>query len=279
MTRIDFSCPIELLSFDRADFGSERAQGYLTFLNESAQEITCIKGKLIILEEGEILFEKDVTLSGLSCAPGEKMDAHLALDGAPEGDDARFEPYCVTFLEGDKWFFSEEALVECVYPPAAQGREKIALIAMAGADAVYFPQTFERTWLCTCGRFNRSRWGYCRRCARKREEALLLTREEVLQQYAAYEEEMKARGSFPPPAAEEKKPVRTRGAAVKAEETPKKKKNGKKRRNPLLQAACWLLVLALALGCLFAVYTAADSLLDRINAASAYPIEYLAPVR
>jgi len=94
----------------------------------------------------------------------------MVMDELPFFQDARVVLQRVGFAEGESWVSNEDTLVDCTPKPLATGPQRSALMAVAGADAVCWPERRQETWVCVCRRFNLRLGRICRRCRRNRDE-------------------------------------------------------------------------------------------------------------
>lgn len=174
--KMDIASPAELLHFEQADFGDGRRQAYLTFQNESPHTITALSGRLALLDAwGQPVESRRVAFGQIGARPGASFTCHLALDGMDPFVSASMLVEDVLFEGEDPWALHPTRLKDYRPPALEDGPDRIALVSIAGPDAVCFPQRFHTTWVCACGRFNRWRWGSCRRCGRQRDRTLELT--------------------------------------------------------------------------------------------------------
>ncbi|MDL2317807.1 hypothetical protein LJC74_01765 [Eubacteriales bacterium OttesenSCG-928-A19] len=171
--KMDIACPAELLQVELTSFGGERRQAYLTFLNESAYVISAISGRLELLDaHGRLLEDCRIAFGDISAAPGERFTCHMATDAYPAFESATMMIEDVIFDSEEPWALHPARLKEYDLPALPEGHERNALLAIAGEDAICYPENQGSVWLCVCGRFNRWRWTTCRRCARDRDETL-----------------------------------------------------------------------------------------------------------
>lgn len=184
--KMDIACPAELLHFEQTAFGDGRRQAYLTFLNESPYTITALSGRLALLDaQGNPVQDKRVAFGQIDAGPGARFACHLALDNTQPFASASMLVEDVLFDGQDPWALHPTRLKDYHPPVLEDGPQRVALVSIAGEDAICFPERFSTTWVCVCGRFNRWRWAACRRCRRDRDKTLALTPEYVEQRYAA----------------------------------------------------------------------------------------------
>lgn len=222
---MDISCPAELVGFERADFGEERRQAYLIFLNESPHVITAISGRLILQDEkGTMTDDQRVSFGQIRARPGERFTCHLELDEAPSFVDADVIIEDVVFDGEEPWALHPLRLKDYTPPALEEGPARNALLAVAGHDAVCYPAHVGDTWLCVCGRYNRWRWFACRRCRRERNATLeQYTPELVKESYDAIIEQEKRE----PP------------AVLVGDDRPRKKRAPAKRGNRFWARVRW----------------------------------------
>lgn len=184
--KMDIAVPTELVHVEHAAYGDARV-AYLTFQNESANIITAVSGRLVLRDEdNETLESRRVAFGDLQAMPGERYTCHLALDGFPPFVSATMLVEDVVFVEEEPWALHPSRVRDYVPAILPDGPERIALVAIAGEDAICFPEQDGSLWVCVCGRFNRWRWGSCRRCHRDRDHTLeAYTEPAVMAAYAA----------------------------------------------------------------------------------------------
>lgn len=184
--KMDIGTPVELMKYEYTEFGSAR-QAYLTFLNESPHLVTALSGRFLLLDaSGGIVENRRVAFGQLHADAGQTFACHLTLEESAAHATATMVVEDVVFDGAEPWSLHPLRLKEYEDPPLAEGPDRNALIAIAGHDALCFPQRQENTWLCVCGRYNRLRWSACRRCQRERDKVLTdYTQEKVLAAHAA----------------------------------------------------------------------------------------------
>lgn len=240
--KMDIACPVELLSFEQAEFGETRRQAYLTFLNESPHVITAISGRLALLNpDGRVVEERRISFGQFAAPAGRKFICHLALDGYPAFASATMIIEDVLFESEEPWALHPMRLMEFDPPVLKEGPERVALVSVAGEDAVCYPQKDGSTWLCVCGRYNRWRWANCRRCRRERDATLAAFHPQAVQ--AAYANRVQQAKNAPPR-------VLVDGAArkrarVEHEQKQQKEKRQLNVRNIIITAVSTVLVAGL----------------------------------
>lgn len=272
---MDISCPAELLRFEQTQFGDGSRQAYLTFLNEAEANITGVSGCLTLLDgDGRALERRRVFFDALDANIREKFTCHLALDEYPEFDTAQMTVEAVVFAQGEPWMLNPERLVDCTPPELADGPERVALVAIAGRDAVCYPARRRGHWVCVCGRFNRRRWHACRRCGRQRDEVLQsYTPELVVETYRSHVEAVRA--------GDARRLTEQAGEAhAKKVQALKRDRNRIKRNRVIALGICLVLIGALLFG-LIRLFSRSGK--DSENAAQPLPtptlyVDYLTPV-
>ena len=191
---MDIACPVELIRAEQTSFGGDCHVAYLTFLNESDRPIVTVSGRMTLRgENGQILDHLQVAFDSLTADPGETFTCHLTMDDYPPFASAEVSLEYVAFDAGEHWALHPRRLMDCTPPPLPQGPERVALVALAGHDAVCFPERRDTLWVCLCGRYNRWRWLSCRRCKRERDETLaVFTPQQVLSDYQEAVETLRA---------------------------------------------------------------------------------------
>jgi len=168
---MDLTCPAEFVSVEVLRDSGGRAQGYLTFRNLSEDTLVELRAMVTMLdEEGVNLGQCPLRYRRLQAKPHAMFTLCMVMDGLPFFHDARVALQRVVFAEGEPWVSNEDAQVDCTPKPLASGPQRSALMAVAGPDAVCWPERRQETWVCVCGRFNLRPWRICRRCRRNRDE-------------------------------------------------------------------------------------------------------------
>lgn len=278
---MDITAPAELLHVEQADFGGGRKQAYLTFFNESDHEILGITGLFSLLDGGRNVIEKRrLTFDDLSAAPGKSFTCHLALDGYPDFAEAEMIVEGVLFSGGEPWEMNPNRLIDATVPELPEGPERVALIALAGTDAVCFPQRQELFWVCVCGRHNRLRWLTCHRCKRLRDETLdSFAEENVLSAHSRHVSEARVRDR------EKLREEAAKQAAVRrqAMEMEAKRAHAAQVRAALLRVIVLLLVAAIAFFGVSAFLRKNTGLHDdlpspTLGAPTRPPVDFLEPI-
>lgn len=185
--RMDIASPVELMMIEQADFGDGRRQAYLTFLNESPYVITAVSGRVTLMDgTGAVVADRRIGFGKLAAPPGRRFTCHLSLDDDPDFASATMLIEDVLFDGVEAWALHPLRVKDYEPDLLPDGPERAALIAVAGDDAVCYPVQGDGTWTCVCGRYNRLRWSFCRRCRRDRDEVLeSFTPERVRASYQA----------------------------------------------------------------------------------------------
>jgi len=127
----------------------------------------------------------------LEAKPHAMFTLCMVMDDLPFFHDARVSLQRVGFAEGEPWVWNEDALMDCTPKLLAPGPQRSALMAVAGPDAVCWPERRQDTWACVCGRFNLRAWRICRRCRRARDD--IFARYELNAVMAQYQRQRSAR--------------------------------------------------------------------------------------
>jgi hypothetical protein len=168
---MDLTCPAEFVSAEVLRDSGGRAQAYLTFRNLSEDTLTELQAMITMLDaDGVSMGICPLRYRRLQAKPHAMFTLCMVMDELPFFSDARVVLQRVGFLEGEPWAWDEDALMDCTPKPLAPGPQRSALMAVAGADAVCWPERRQDTWVCVCGRFNQRGWRLCRRCRRARDE-------------------------------------------------------------------------------------------------------------
>lgn len=168
---MDLTCPAEFVTAEVLRDSGGRAQAYLTFRNLSEDTLTELQAMVTMLDEdGVSLGMRPLRYRRLQAKPHAMFTLCMVMDELPFFSDARVLLQRVGFAEGEHWVWDEDALMDCTPKLLAPGPQRSALMAVAGPDAVCWPERRKDTWVCVCGRFNLRAWHICRRCRRDRDE-------------------------------------------------------------------------------------------------------------
>jgi len=169
--RMDLTCPAEFVSVEVLRDSGGRAQAYLTFRNLSEDTLVELRAMVTMLDgEGASLGQCPLRYRRLQAKPHALFTLCMVMDELPFFRDARVTLQRVVFAQGEPWVSNEDAQVDCTPKPLASGPQRSALMAVAGPDAVCWPERRQDTWVCVCGRFNLRPWRICRRCRRNRDD-------------------------------------------------------------------------------------------------------------
>ena len=189
MPLMDLTTPVELYAVEVLRDSNGRAQAYFTFLNCAAQPIASLYATLTLLDDaGAGLGSLPLRCEGLSAPGHSRFTVCRAMDDAPPFAGARALVREAVFADGTVWRIDENAVLDCAPPARLSDPDRVALVAVAGPDAVCFPQCRGNVWVCVCGRFNRMEWTACRRCQRERDDTLRRFTPE--RTHAAYEQKL-----------------------------------------------------------------------------------------
>ena len=168
---MDISCPTEFRKLEQVHFSDGRRLAYLTFLNESDETIIAVSGRLTMMDaNGYVIERRHVSFKNLQVEPREAYVCNLVLDEYPMFEQAYMAIESISFLMRDTWAMDPGQFINCKPPALPPGPERVALVSIAGADAVCFPEQREQYWICVCGRFNKKEWNVCCRCSRMRQK-------------------------------------------------------------------------------------------------------------
>lgn len=192
---MDISCLTEFRKIEQVHFSDGRRLAYLTFLNESDETIIAISGRLTMMDEnGHVIERRRISFKNLRVKPREAYVCNLALDTYPAFEDAHMSVESISFLMQDEWSMDPNQFINCRPPELDPGPEKNALVAVAGRDAVCFPEQRDQYWICVCGRFNKKEWNVCCRCNRLRQKVFReFNKGAVLDAYQSHIAEMRHR--------------------------------------------------------------------------------------
>lgn len=173
MPLMDLTTPVELYAVEVLRDSTGRAQAYFTFMNCAAEPLRTLYATLTLLDDGgKSIGAFPLRCEGLDAAGHSRFTVCRAVDDAPAFSGARALVREAVFADGSCWRIDEGAVLDCTPPAVAPGPDRVALVAVAGPDAVCFPQLRGNVWVCVCGRFNRLEWTACRRCQRGRDDTL-----------------------------------------------------------------------------------------------------------
>lgn len=168
---MDLTCPAEFDSVEVLRDSSGRAQAYLTFRNLSEHSLTELYAQVTMLDaQGASMGVRPLRYRRLQAQPNAPFTLCMVMDELPFFQDARVTIQRVGFGDGEAWTGDEASLRDCTPKMLAPGPQRVALAAIAGPDAVCWPERREDVWVCVCGRFNPRGLRTCRRCRRNREE-------------------------------------------------------------------------------------------------------------
>lgn len=278
---MDVGSPAELIRFEQTCFGQGRRQSYLTIQNEAEDTIVALSGHLILLDgAGKPVEERRVSLEDLSAPAGEAFTYHLALDGFPPFEDAKLRVETVDFLREAPWTMNAGRLMDLTPPELPAGRDRVALVAVAGRDAVCFPEKRRSLWVCVCGRFNRWRWATCRRCGRSRDEVFeTLVPEEVRAAYRAHVEAVRTQDDRKGRQAAQDQQARQRKKADQATFAARRKKRMRALRRAAAIAGGMLAAAVLLFWLLGGLQNAAAPGRGQVSEAMHTPqVDYLQPL-
>ncbi len=173
MPLMDLTTPVELYAVEVLHDSTGRAQAYFTFLNCAVETLCSLYATITLLDDGGTgVGTFPLRCDGLQAVGHSRFTVCRAVDDMPAFSGARALVREAAFADGARWHIDESAVLDCTPPALTPGPDRIALIAVAGPDAVCFPQRRGNVWVCVCGRFNRMEWSACRRCQRGRDDTL-----------------------------------------------------------------------------------------------------------
>ncbi len=167
---MDLTCPAEFRSVEVLRDSGGRGQAYLTFTNLRDREIDELHAMVTLLDgDGVSLGIRPLRYRNLGAQGRAQFTLCLAMDDLPMFEDARVTIQRVHFADGGDWSWDEDALMDCTPKELVPGPERVALVAVAGSDAICWPEQRRDAWVCVCGRFNENLQYSCQRCGRNRE--------------------------------------------------------------------------------------------------------------
>lgn len=170
---IDLSCPIELRSYEllNDDFGNIRA--YIRLQNLSKNSIT---GYSATINWYNALTRARVTenISVDHCMIDPMSQFKLIHSTLNRAKIDHVEMYfsSVIYADGSEWKPGVGDLIEIGEQRLLTGAKLDRLKALAGEDAVQYPQIQKEYWRCVCGRINMLTDDRCIRCQRDRNRVL-----------------------------------------------------------------------------------------------------------
>ena len=173
MPLMDLTTPVELYAVEVLHDSTGRAQAYFTFLNCAAETLCTLYATITLLgDDGAGVGTFPLRCDGLQAAGHSRFTVCRAVDDMPPFSGARALVREASFADGSCWHIDESSVLDCTPPALTPGPDRVALVAVAGPDAVCFPHRRGNVWVCVCGRFNRMEWTACRRCQRGRDDTL-----------------------------------------------------------------------------------------------------------
>ncbi len=167
---MDLTCPAEFRTVEVLRDSGGRGQAYLTFTNLRDREIDELHAMVTMLDgEGISMGIRPLRYRNLGAQGRAQFTLCLAMDDLPMFEDARVTIQRIHFSDGGEWSWDEDALMDCTPKELAPGPQRVALVAVAGNDAICWPEKRRDAWVCVCGRFNENLLYTCQRCGRNRE--------------------------------------------------------------------------------------------------------------
>lgn len=168
---MDLTCPAEFSGVEVLRDSGGRAQAYLTFLNLSDETLTELYAMVTMLDgEGVSMGIRPLRYRRLTAVPHAQFTLCMVMDDLPFFQDARVTIQRLRFESSEGWEWDEDKLMDCTPRVLAPGPQRVALVAIAGPDAICWPERRREVWVCVCGRFNMRTWKACKRCRRDRED-------------------------------------------------------------------------------------------------------------
>lgn len=188
---MDLSSPLDQQAVEWLGDSVGRVQAYLTLRNLSTKDIDSVSGQVLLMDfAGEASSTQPLYAGGLHAPGRQPFTLCILLDGLGPFDSLCFVPQRVEFADGGVWQETPEELVLCKPDLLPPGPERVALVAVAGNDAVCWPRSLEHAWVCVCGRFNAPTQRFCRHCDRDGRETLSALKPESVM--AAYQQQQAA---------------------------------------------------------------------------------------
>jgi hypothetical protein len=164
---MDLSCPVEFRGVEVLRDSGGRAQAYLTFMNLSRRALTELDVMVTMLDaQGASMGIRPLRYRAITARGRAAFTLCMVMDDLPFFEDVRVTIRRVGFEKGDVWHCDEDALMDCTVDELPPGPDRVALVAVAGTDALCWPEERRDTWVCVCGRFNENNRLLCRRCGR-----------------------------------------------------------------------------------------------------------------
>ncbi|HML45311.1 MAG TPA: hypothetical protein PKE04_01015, partial [Clostridia bacterium] len=160
---IDLSCPVETERWERVG-DSKRGQIYVHLFNLSEQEIRRVALRLTLRDAAGNEVKRVMVAQDCEAEARKRFVVHTTADGLPAFDRIDVLPESVALADGTDWAVDEQALMDDAFESLTAGPARVALVALAGKDAVCFPETLGKAWRCVCGRLNPLEADTCARC-------------------------------------------------------------------------------------------------------------------
>ena len=194
MKRIDLTSPVEILAcaLPKNDY----AACDLTLFNLSGDQVTSVEATLTLTDEnGEEIMRVIHRARSLDGAPGKTFVMTVPAENMTRAKGWEATVDKVWFDNSSIWRRSKTGMIEYNPNDLEPSNALNNLRAVAGEDAVGYPEEQNGLWLCVCGRPNDGRAEACVRCQRNRAETFAKhSREAVEQAVAEHESRLSEKG-------------------------------------------------------------------------------------
>ena len=181
--KVDLSCPVELRGYELTSDDAGRTRASVRLYNLAGRRISAFEA-VVRWENSRTGASAAVPFTAEHLRAGGRSYFTLSLstDLVCAADYVELNFTRVRFEDGDReWRAGGGMIVEISETEPLSGPEQNALLALAGEDAIRFPEENEKTWTCVCGRVNLQSGRPCVRCGRGHDDVFpALTRESVL---------------------------------------------------------------------------------------------------
>lgn len=170
---VDLSCPIELRGYELLNDDNGSVRAYIRLFNLSDKHIVAYSATVSwfnALTRARVT--ESISVDECVIEPESAFKLIHSTKNIARIDHVEMYFAGVTFEDGSTWQPSDGDLIEIGEQKRLAGAELDALKAIAGADAVQYPQVQKDYWRCVCGRVNLLTQDACMRCKRDRGEVL-----------------------------------------------------------------------------------------------------------
>lgn len=170
---IDLSCPIELRGYELLNDDNGSVRAYIRLFNLSDKHITAYSATVSwfnALTRARVT--ESISVDECVIEPESMFKLIHSTKNIARIDHVEMYFASVVFEDGTAWQPFDGDLIDIGEQKRLAGAELDRLKAVAGADAVQYPQVQKEYWRCVCGRVNLLSQDACARCKRDRNEVL-----------------------------------------------------------------------------------------------------------